>query len=96
MDHYMKNFLTGQAITLQQMTSSDLEAFVKIEGEKKSLLFANDEIPFPKPMRIILHSSKVLVQRKKIFSLAYLKNLQMSLLVHVPFFQLIGKTVHAL
>ncbi len=48
MDHYMKNFLTGQAIILQQMTSSDLEAFVKIESEKKSLLFANDEIPFPK------------------------------------------------
>jgi len=38
MDHYMKNFLSGQAITLQQMTSSDLEAFVKIEGEKKVVI----------------------------------------------------------
>ncbi|MFJ7734014.1 GNAT family N-acetyltransferase [Lysinibacillus sp. NPDC097231] len=48
MEHYIKEFLTGQTITLQQMTASDLEAFVKIESEKKTLLLADDEIPFPK------------------------------------------------
>lgn len=47
MENYFKEFLTGQAITLQQMTSSDLEAFVKIESELKTLLLANDDIPFP-------------------------------------------------
>lgn len=47
MENYFKEFLTGQSITLQQMTSSDLEAFVKIESEKKTLLLANDDIPFP-------------------------------------------------
>ncbi|MEB2301493.1 GNAT family N-acetyltransferase [Lysinibacillus xylanilyticus] len=47
MENYFKEFLTGQAITLQQMTSSDLEAFVKIESEQKTLLLANDDIPFP-------------------------------------------------
>ncbi|WP_289136972.1 GNAT family N-acetyltransferase [uncultured Brevibacillus sp.] len=47
MDNYFKDFLTGQSITLQQMTSSDLEAFAKIESEKKALLLTSDEIPFP-------------------------------------------------
>ncbi|KOS64434.1 GNAT family N-acetyltransferase [Lysinibacillus agricola] len=47
MENYFKEFLTGQSITLQQMTSSDLEAFAKIESEKKALLLTSDEIPFP-------------------------------------------------
>jgi len=47
MEHYLKTFLTGQSITLQQMTSADLEAFIAIESEITSLLLANDEIPFP-------------------------------------------------
>jgi len=47
MEHYLKTFLTGQSITLQQMTTADLEAFIAIESEITSLLLANDEIPFP-------------------------------------------------
>lgn len=47
MEHYLKTFLTGQSITLQQMTATDLEAFIAIESEITSLLLANDEIPFP-------------------------------------------------
>lgn len=50
MDHYLKTFLTGQSITLQQMAPADLEAFVAIESETKTLLLANDEIPFPQTM----------------------------------------------
>ncbi|MGE7093628.1 GNAT family N-acetyltransferase [Lysinibacillus sp. NPDC048646] len=47
MERYFKEFLHGQLITLKQMTSIDLDAFVKIESEKQSLLLANDDIPFP-------------------------------------------------
>ena len=47
MEHYLNTFLTGQSITLQQMTATDLEAFIAIESEITSLLLANDEIPFP-------------------------------------------------
>lgn len=50
MEHYVKTFLTGQLITLQQMAPADLESFVAIESETKSLLLANDEIPFPQTM----------------------------------------------
>lgn len=50
MDHYLKTFLTGQSITLQQMAPADLESFVAIESETKTLLLANDEIPFPQTM----------------------------------------------
>ncbi|MGE6515891.1 GNAT family N-acetyltransferase [Lysinibacillus sphaericus] len=47
MEQYFNDFLQGQLITLKQMTTSDLDAFVKIESEKSTLLLANDEIPFP-------------------------------------------------
>lgn len=47
MEQYLKDFLEGQLITLKQMTSSDLETFVKIESENSTLLLANDEMPFP-------------------------------------------------
>ena len=47
MENYLNTFLLGKKITLKQMTSSDLDTFAKIEGEKRSLLLANDEIPFP-------------------------------------------------
>ncbi|WP_155590992.1 GNAT family N-acetyltransferase [Lysinibacillus cavernae] len=47
MENYIKTFLAGHSITLQQMALADLEAFVAIESENTSLLLANDEIPFP-------------------------------------------------
>ncbi|ODV56165.1 GNAT family N-acetyltransferase [Lysinibacillus fusiformis] len=50
MDNYLKTFLVGQSITLQQMAPADLESFVAIESETKTLLLANDEIPFPQTM----------------------------------------------
>lgn len=47
MKQFFNEFLNGQLITLKQMSASDLDAFVKIESEKSTLLLANDEIPFP-------------------------------------------------
>lgn len=47
MEHYINTFLTGQSVMLQQMASTDLEAFVANESEITTLLLANDDIPFP-------------------------------------------------
>ncbi|MEN1969216.1 GNAT family protein [Lentibacillus sp. N15] len=47
MDKFFNDFLKGKNVTLKQMSSADLERFAEIENEKGSLLFANDDIPFP-------------------------------------------------
>ena len=65
MENYLNEFLTGQSITLQQMTSSDLEAFVKIESEKERCYLPMTIFPFQTPLRIMLHSFKVLVEKKE-------------------------------
>lgn len=48
MNHLMDQFLTGQRIQLKQMEEKHLEQFAQFENEKSTLLFADDEIPFPR------------------------------------------------
>lgn len=79
MENYFNEFLTGQSITLQQMTSSDLEAFVKIESEKNTLLLANDDIPFPNTFEDHASFFQSISGKKRSLFSVYSKSLQMSL-----------------
>ena len=47
MEQFIQQFLTGKLILLKQMAASDLERFAQIENEARTLLLANDDIPFP-------------------------------------------------
>ena len=47
MKPYFNDYLTGQTLQLKQMEQTHLERFAEIENENKTLLLANDDIPFP-------------------------------------------------